>query len=199
MDIAKHLKTKLLAGLFILVPAIITIYIIYVVVSSLDALIYPVILRATRPVMGREMFIPGSGLFLLFIIVYTTGVFATNYLGRRFLRLGETLFTKIPFVSSIYNSIKDITDAFSSQTRTAFKEVVLVEFPFKGRRAIGFITRRLTGEGETICAVFIPTTPNPTSGYLIMVPEQELTFLQMTVDEALKYTISLGTSRTELK
>jgi uncharacterized membrane protein len=199
MDITKHVKTKLLTGLFVLVPVIITIYIIYTVVSSLDSLIYPLILRATRSVTGREMFIPGSGLFLLIIFVYITGIFATNYLGKRLLRLGDTLFTKIPFVNSIYNSVKDMTDAFSSQTRKAFKEVVLLEFPFKGRRAIGFITRRFTAEGETICTVFVPTTPNPTSGYLIMVPEQELTFLKMTVDEALKYTISLGTSRIELR
>lgn len=199
MDITKHVKTKLLTGLFVLVPVIITIYIIYTVVSSLDGLIYPLILRATRSVAGREIYIPGSGLFLLFIVVYITGIFATNYMGKRLLHFGETLFTKIPFVNGIYNSVKDITDAFSSQTRKAFKEVVLVEFPFKGRRAIGFITRRFPEGEETICAVFIPTTPNPTSGYLIMVPEQELTFLKMTVDEALKYTISLGTSRIELK
>ena len=199
MDITKHVKTKLLTGLFVLVPAIITLYIIYTVVSSLDSLIYPLVLKATRSITGREMFIPGSGLLLLVIFVYITGIFATNYIGKRLLRLGETLFTKIPFVNSIYNSVKDITDAFSSQTRKAFKEVVLAEFPFKGRRAIGFITRRFTMEGETVCAVFIPTTPNPTSGYLIMAPERELTFLKMTVDEALKFTISLGASRIEVE
>ncbi|MBA4416585.1 MAG: hypothetical protein C0392_01550 [Syntrophus sp. (in: bacteria)] len=201
MDITKHVKAKFLAGLFILIPVIITIYIIYLVVSSVDAVIYPVINKVVSTVTGKEMDIPPvAGFFLFIIIVYVTGIFATNYMGKRLLRLGETFLTRIPFVKGIYNSVKDMTDAFSSEKKKAFKEVVLAEFPFKKRYAIGFITNRIAGrERETICSVFIPTTPNPTSGYLIMVPEQELTFLDMAVDDALKYIISLGTSRIELK
>ena len=200
MDITKHVKAKFLAGLFILIPAIITIYVIYVVVSSVDAVIYPIIRRMTFSITGREFFVPGTGLLMLVVIAYATGVFAANFVGKKMLDLGEALFTRIPFVKSIYNSVKDMTDAFSSQAKKAFKEVVLVEFPSKGSRAVGFITKRTSAPGEeTICSVFIPTTPNPTSGFLIMVPERELTFLQMTVDEALKYIISLGTSRIELK
>lgn len=200
MDITKHVKTKFLTGLFILIPAIITAYIIYVVVSSVDAVIYPIIRRVTWSITGKEFYIPGTGLVLLILIAYGTGVFAANLIGKKMLGLGEALFTKIPFVKSIYSSVKDMTDAFSSQAKKAFKEVVLVDFPLKGSHAIGFITKRTTSEGTgTVCSVFIPTTPNPTSGFLIMVPEQELTFLQMSVDEALKYIISLGTSRIELR
>ena len=200
MDITKHVKAKFLAGLFILIPVIITTYVIYVVVSSVDAVIYPVVRRLTWTITGREFFIPGTGLVLLILIAYGTGIFAANFMGKKMLGLGEALFTRIPFVKSIYSSVKDMTDAFSSQTKKAFKEVVLVDFPSKGSRAIGFITKRTSIEGAgTVCSVFIPTTPNPTSGFLIMVPEQELSFLQMTVDEALKYIISLGTSRIELK
>jgi uncharacterized membrane protein len=200
MDITKHVKAKFLTGLFILIPAIITTYVIYVVVSSVDAVIYPVVRRITSAITGKEFFIPGTGLVLLILIAYGTGIFAANFIGKKMLNLGEALFTRIPFVKSIYSSVKDMTDAFSSQAKKAFKEVVLVDFPFKGRHAIGFITKRTFTEGsETVCSVFIPTTPNPTSGFLIMVPEQELTPLQMTVDEALKYVISLGTSRIELR
>jgi len=200
MDITKHVKAKFLAGLFILIPAIITIYVIYVVVSSVDAVIYPIVRRITWTITGREFFVPGTGLLLLIVIAYGTGVFAANFMGKKMLDLAEALFTRIPFVKSIYSSVKDMTDAFSSQAKKAFKEVVLVDFPREGSRAIGFITKRTSsGETGTVCSVFIPTTPNPTSGFLIMVPEQELTFLRMTVDEALKYIISLGTSRIELK
>jgi uncharacterized membrane protein len=200
MDITKHVKAKFLAGLFILIPVIITTYIIYMVVSSVDAVIYPVVRRLTWTITGREFFIPGTGLVLLILIAYGTGIFAANFIGKKMLDLGEALFTRIPFVKSIYSSVKDMTDAFSSQTRKAFEEVVLVDFPSKGSRAIGFVTKRTPIEGTgTVCSVFIPTTPNPTSGFLIMVPEHELSFLQMTVDEALKYIISLGTSRIELK
>jgi uncharacterized membrane protein len=200
MGITKHVKTKFLAGFFILIPVIVTVYIIYMVVSSVDAMIYPVVRRITSAVTGREMSIPGSGLLVILIIAYITGIFATNYIGKKMLHLGEAVFTKIPFVKSIYNSVKDMTDAFSSQTRKAFKEVVLTDFPSKGRKAIGFITRRVvTEDQETLCSVFIPTTPNPTSGYLIMVPEQDLKFLEMSVDEALKYIISLGATRVDLK
>jgi uncharacterized membrane protein len=200
MDITRHVKAKFLTGLFILIPVIVTVYVIYVVVSSIDAMIYPVVHRITQALTGREIFIPGTGLLLIVILAYVTGIFATNYMGKKMLHLTEAFFSRIPFVKSIYSSVKDMTDAFSSQTKKAFKEAVLVEFPFKGRHAIGFITKRIATDGEeTVCSVFIPTTPNPTGGYLIMVPERELRFLQMSVDEALKYIISLGTTRTELK
>ncbi|HEY3278850.1 MAG TPA: DUF502 domain-containing protein [Syntrophorhabdaceae bacterium] len=200
MDITRHVKTKFFAGFFILIPVIVTSYLIYMVVTSVDSVIYPLVGRLTRTLIGREIFVPGTGLVLLVIIAYMTGIFATNYLGKKMLNLGEAVFTKIPFVKSIYSSVKDMTDAFSSQTKRAFKEAVLVDFPFRGVRAIGFVTNRVIGEDrEVLCSVFVPTTPNPTSGYLIMVPEKELTFLRMSVDEALKYIISLGTTRGELK
>ncbi|MDR2017780.1 MAG: DUF502 domain-containing protein [Syntrophobacterales bacterium] len=200
MDITKHVKTKFLAGLFILIPVIITIYVIYVVVSSVDAMIYPVIQQVTWTITGMKFYIPGTGLLLFVLITYATGIFAANFVGNKILCLGEALLTRIPFVKSICNAVKDMTDTFSSQTKKAFKEVVLVDFPSKDTRAMGFITRRTSIDGlGTICSVFIPTTPNPTSGFLVMVPEQKLTFLRMTVDEALKYIISLGTSRIELR
>ena len=200
MDVGRHLKSKFLTGFFILIPVIVTVYIVYAVVSSVDGVIYPVVRRLTHMITGHEFFIPGTGLLLLVVIAYVTGVFAANYLGKRVLAPAETLFTKTPLVKSVYSSVKDMTDAFSSQTRKAFKEVVLLEFPGQGSQALGFITTRRAEAGrETICSVFVPTTPNPTSGFLLMVPEGKLTFLHMTVDEALKYIISLGTTRVELK
>ncbi len=196
----KHLEKTFLTGLFILIPLLITIYVIYAIVSSVDAFLSPIIRNITSEVAGRELYIPGTGFFLFIVIAYLTGILASNYIGKKFLAAGETMVRKIPFVKGIYGSIKDMVDAFSSEKAKSFKEVVLVEFPFKGRHVVGFITKRLQGSrNEELCSVFIPTTPNPTSGYLILLPEAELIPLNMTVEDAIKYIVSMGTTRVELE
>lgn len=199
MELTKHLKKKFLTGLFILTPLLVTVYIMYLIISSVDTIIAPMIRNVTLHFTGKEIYIPGTGLFLFIVFVYVTGLLASNFIGKRLLSRGEKIMRKIPFVKGIYSSVKDMTDAFSSQKERSFKEVVLTEFPLKGSYAIGFITNRTRSRGEDeICTVFIPTTPNPTSGYLIMVPENQLMFLDVAVDEALKYIISLGTTGAEL-
>jgi uncharacterized membrane protein len=199
MNVTAHMKKKFIAGLFVLIPLIVTIYVIYLVVSSVETMISPVVRNVTFQITGREIYIPGTGFFLFIIITYITGIVASNYMGKRLLLYGENLLKKIPFVKGIYGSVKDMTNAFSAEKIGSFKEVVLAEFPFQGRYAIGFVTRRThMGDGKTLCSVFIPTTPNPTSGYLIMVCEEELMFLEIPVDDALKHIVSLGTSQIEL-
>jgi uncharacterized membrane protein len=194
MEITKHLKAKFLTGLFILIPLIVTVYIIYLVVSSVDGIIHPIIGNLTWQLTGNAFYIPGTGFILFIVVTYITGVFASNYLGKKLLARGEALLRRI------YGSVKDMTHAFTSDKVKSFKEVVLVEYPFKGRYAIGFVTDRTeVGEGKKVCSVFIPTTPNPTSGFLIIVKEDELTFLDMPNDDALKYIVSLGASRITLK
>ena len=200
MDLTKHLKKKFLTGLFVLIPILVTIYIIYLVISFVDTIIAPVLRNVTLYVTGKAMYVPGTGLILFMAVAYVTGVLASNYIGKKLLSSGERVLRKIPFVKGIYNSVKDMTDAFSSEKKRSFKEVVLAEFPFRGRYTVGFITNRtrMMSENE-MCTVFLPTTPNPTSGYLIMIPEDELVFLKMPVDDALKYIISLGTSGVKLE
>lgn len=199
MDLTKHLKKKFLTGLFVLIPLLVTIYIIYLVISFVDTILSPVISNITLRLTGKEIYVPGTGLFLFAVVAYATGILASNYIGKRMLSYGERLVKKIPFVKGIYSSVKDMTDSFSSEKKHSFKEVVLAEFPFQGRHAIGFVTNRITGQSsEELCTVFVPTTPNPTSGYLIIIPEGELIFLDMPVDNALKYIISLGTAGIEL-
>ncbi len=196
----KHLKKTFLTGLFILIPLVITIYIIFTVVISVDTFISPVIRNIISKTTGTGMYIPGTGFFLFIIITYLTGVLASNYIGKKLLIYSEATIRKIPFVKSIYGSIKDMTDAFSSEKMKSFKEVVLIDFPFKGRYAIGFITKRVeSADKGDLCAVFVPTTPNPTSGYLVFLPEDELTHMDMSVEDAVKYIVSLGTSRVEMK
>jgi uncharacterized membrane protein len=196
----KHLEKTFLTGLFILIPLLVTFYVVNMVISSIDAFISPIIRNITSELTGRALYIPGTGFILFVVIAYLTGVLASNYMGKRLLGYGETIVRKIPFVKVIYGSVKDMIDAFSSEKVKSFKEVVLIEFPFKGRYAVGFITNRIQSEEEKgLCSVFVPTTPNPTSGYLIMVPEEELRPLDMTVEDAIKYIVSLGTLRVELE
>jgi uncharacterized membrane protein len=199
MDLTKHLKKKFLTGLFVLIPLLVTVYIIYLVINFVDAILAPVIRNVTLHLTEKEIYIPGTGLFLFAVVAYATGVVASNYIGNRLLSYGEKLLRKIPFVKGIYSSVKDMTDSFSSEKKRSFKEVVLAEFPVQGRYAIGFVTNRIQNQAlEEFCSVFVPTTPNPTSGFLIIIPEKELTFLDMPVDDALKYIISLGTTGIEL-
>ena len=196
----KHLEKTFLTGLFILIPLLVTFYVVNMVISSIDAFISPIIRNTTLEITGKPLYIPGTGFILFVIIAYLTGVLASNYVGKRLLGYGERVVRKIPFVKFIYGSVKDMIDAFSSEKVKSFKEVVLIEFPFKGRYAVGFITKRIeSGEKKRLCSVFVPTTPNPTSGYLILVPEEELHLLDMSVEDAIKYIVSLGTLRVELE
>lgn len=197
MNITKHIKSKFLTGLFILIPLIVTIYIVYAIISFFEPLVGPLVKNVFLRLTGHEIYIPGMGFFLFIIITYVTGVLASNYFGKTALSRGEKLLKRIPFVKTIYGSVKDMTDAFSSDKVKSFKEVVLVEFPFPGRYTIGFVTKRIEIEGKPFCAVFIPPTPIPTAGFLVMVREEELKFLDISIDTALKYIISLGTSKLE--
>ncbi len=198
MGFGKHIKTKFFTGLFILIPLIVTVYIIYLIISFFEPLVAPLVRSMLARLTGREIYIPGAGFILFIVITYITGILASNYFGKRALARGEQLLKRIPVVKSIYGSVKDMTEAFSSDKIKSFKEVVLVEYPFRERYAIGFVTKRIQIDGKQLCSVFVPTTPNPTSGYIILVREEELTFLDIPADEALKYIISLGTARTDV-
>jgi uncharacterized membrane protein len=199
MIVTRHFKKQFFTGLVILIPLLVTVYVIYLVISSVDTVISPIIRKVTVQLTGKDLYVPGTGFFLFLIIVYLTGVLASNYIGKRLLHCGEMVLKKIPFVKGIYSSVKDMTTAFSAEKASTFQGVALTEFPFARRYAIGFITKRTTTEeGRSICSVFIPTTPNPTSGYLIMVREEDLILLDMPVDKALGYIVSLGTSPIRL-
>ncbi len=196
MSVAKHLKKKFITGLFVLIPLIVTAYIIYVVVSFIEGFIGPALKNIFFQVFQREVYVTGTACIIFVVITYLTGLFVSNYFGKTLFSRGERLVKRIPIVKSIYGSVKDMMEAFSSEKIKSFKEVVLIEFPFQGRYAIGLVTNRVEIGGIKHCAVFVPTTPNPTSGYIIITKEEELLFLDMATDDALKYIISLGTSRS---
>lgn len=199
MTTSKHIKKTFIAGLFILIPLVATIYIVYFIVSSIDSIASPAIRNITYHLTGEEIYIPGTGIIIFILVTYLTGIFGSNYFGKKILSYGELLLKKIPFVKGIYTSVKDIVYTFSSDKTRSFKEVVLVEIPSGSRYFLGFVTRRIkTDRGTEMCSVFIPTTPNPTSGFLILTKEEELIFLDISVEDALKHIISLGLTQSEL-
>jgi uncharacterized membrane protein len=190
------MKRYLIAGLLVWVPLGITIWVLHSLVSTLDQtlLLLP---EAARPERLMGIRIPGFGVLLAFAILLGTGVFAANFLGARLIRFWEGLLGRIPFVKSIYSAVKQVSDTLFSDTGNAFRKAVLVEFPHEHSWTIAFltgspspaVTKHLDGE---YLSVYVPTTPNPTSGYFIMVPRSRTRDLDMSVDDALKYIISMG-------
>lgn len=187
----KKVKQLFVRGLFTLLPVVATIYIAYFLFNLMDNFL------GTRieALAGRRL--PGIGIAASILLIFVAGFFVSNVLGGRLFHLGERLVRKVPIVSKIYNAVKQIVDAFSLQGKPVFSQVVLIEYPRKGTYAVGFLTGECKGEVQTKTAarlmnVFIPTTPNPTSGMLILVPDSEITILDMTVEEGLKLIVSAG-------
>jgi uncharacterized membrane protein len=190
------MRRYLIAGLLVWVPLGITIWVLVFLVTTLDQtlLLLP---EAVRPEAVVGFRIPGLGAVLSFGILLLTGVIAANFFGARLILLWEALLGRIPFVKSIYSSVKQVSDTLLSDSGNAFRKALLVEFPYPGSWTIAFLTGT---PGESVAvhlngehvSVYVPTTPNPTSGYFVMLPRSRVYELDMTVDEALKYIISMG-------
>jgi len=175
------------AGLFAIVPLALTFYIIKIIIVFLDQL--------TAPIMARINFeIPGFGLILTLLIIFALGIFVTNVLGRRLFSWGERLISSIPLVKNIYNTLKQITNAFSGATQTEnYQRVLYIQYPRKELWTICFVTgESVDGSGEEYYHVFVPTTPNPTSGVFIIIPKKDAIEADLTVEEGLKAVISGG-------
>ena len=146
--------------------------------------------------------IPALGLVITLLIVLAVGWFTTNFFGKRFLHLGETIVEKIPFVRRIYKGSKQVVQSIANADTSTFRKVVLLEFPRRGMLAIGFVTGSARGEvqnltKENVLNVFVPTMPNPTSGFLIFAPPEELTEVNMSIEDGIKYVVSGGIVTTE--
>jgi uncharacterized membrane protein len=189
-------KKYLIAGLLIWIPLVITIWVLSVVVETLDQslTLLPGSWR-TENLIGVH--IPGMGVLLTLVIVLVTGVFAANFIGERLVGLWNDILRRIPFVRSIYSSVKQVSDTLFSPTGQAFRKALLVQWPREGVWTIGFLTGVPGGDvvnhlkGDYV-SVYVPTTPNPTGGYFVMLPSADVIELEMSVDEALKYIISMG-------
>jgi uncharacterized membrane protein len=190
------MRRYLVAGLLVWVPIGITIWVLHFLVTTLDQTLL-LVPEGVRPEALVGFRIPGLGVVLSFAILLLTGVFAANFLGARLIRLWEGLLGRIPFVKSIYSSVKQVSDTVLSDQGTAFRKALLVEFPRPGCWTIAFMTGTPAGDvarhldGEHI-SVYVPTTPNPTGGYFVMVPRASARELGLSVDDALKYIISMG-------
>jgi uncharacterized membrane protein len=190
------LKKYLITGLLIWVPLAVTLWVLELIVTAMDQtlLLLP---GAWQPKQLFGFDIPGLGLVLSVLVVLVTGVLAHNFIGRQLVLWWEELLSRIPIVRSIYSSVKQVSDTMLSPKGNAFRQAVLVEFPQRGHWAIGLVVGApgpaLTRDvGADMLTVVVPTAPNPTSGYTILVPPGDVKELDITVDEALKFVISLG-------
>jgi uncharacterized membrane protein len=179
------------SGLVVLIPLVVTIAVIRFVFNFTSGILLPFLdpALATWPAWGRA----ALSLTILVVSVYVLGELAAQAVGRRVLSLGEAIVLKVPFVKVVYSASKQVVATFQGQKSQAFKSVVFVEFPHPGMRAIGFVTsavRRDDGTGWSL--VFVPTTPNPTTGFLQMVPNDRLTPSDISVEDGVKLVMSLG-------
>lgn len=190
----KPIRSYILAGLVVWLPILLTFYVIKFIVDLLDALIP----SKFQPDVLLGFHIPGFGVLLSLGLLIFTGLIATNILGQRLLRIGDIILAKIPLVRTIYYGSQQIIRAVFASNSQAFRKVMLIQYPSKGIWTLAFLTGSVSPEitshsGEDgMLSVFIPTTPNPTSGFLMMVAKKDAIALSMTIEEAMKYIISLG-------
>ena len=190
------IKRYFITGLLIWVPLAITTWVLALIASVADQSLrlLPETLRPHQ-LLGYD--IPGAGVVLTLLIIFVTGVLAANFIGQRLVGWWEQLLARIPVVNSIYHSVKQVSDTLFSSPGNAFRKALLVQYPRQGSWTIAFLTGRPGGDvanhlrGDFV-SVYVPTTPNPTSGFFLMLPRSDVIELDMDVDEALKYIISMG-------
>ena len=190
------IRRYFVTGLLIWVPLAITAWVLSLIVGTMDQSLR-LLPSAFHPRQSLGFDLPGAGVVLTLLIIFVTGVLAANFIGQRLVVWWERLLTKIPVVNSIYNSVKQVSDTLFSSSGNAFRKALLVQYPREGSWTIAFLTGQPGGDvtnhlqGDYV-SVYVPTTPNPTSGFFLMMPKQDVIELDMSVDEALKYIISMG-------
>ncbi len=196
--VGNKLKSYFFTGTIVAAPVAITVYMSYHLLIWINSVTSNLVPKQWTIGDIVPYAIPGAGLVLLIITLIIIGMLTTGYVGKFFVRIWETIVRKMPIVSSIYSLMKQIFETFLSQKTRSFSEVVLVEYPRKGLWTIAFVSKAQTGgevddkiQNKTI-SIYVPTTPNPTSGFLIFIPENDVIKLDMSVEEGIKYVISCG-------
>jgi uncharacterized membrane protein len=196
MPAKSRIRRYLVTGLVVWVPLVITVWVLSVLVGTMDQtlLLLPPAFR-TESWLG--VYVPGMGVVLTFLVVFLTGVFTANIIGQRLFSVWERAVARIPVVNTIYRSVKQVSDTLFSPTGQAFRKALLVQWPSPGMWTIAFLTGTPGGDVAThlkgdYVSIYVPTTPNPTGGYFVMVPRSAVIELDMPVDIALKYIISMG-------
>ena len=182
------IKKYFITGLLVIMPVWATFYVLRGMLRVIDGIL------GDLPEYYLGVRFPGMGIITLIVFVLLVGMLSANYLGKRFVRYSDSLMQKVPFVRGVYTTVKQIMETFSMKNN--FQGVALVEYPRKGCYSVGFITGELRGEslGKTgkFMTVFVPTTPNPTAGFLLILPEEEVTKLDISVEQGMKFIISIG-------
>jgi uncharacterized membrane protein len=193
------LRASFLTGLVIVAPAVVTIWLVVTVVEFIDNTVVPLIPRAILPEELLSVNFPGMGVVIFVIFTLLVGWLAKGYIGRSLIEWSEQIVARMPVVRSIYNAIKQIAETVFAQSNTSFNRACIVQYPRPGMWAIAFVATEARGEiaqrlgsATTHVSIFLPTTPNPTSGFLLFLPESDVIYLDMSVEEAAKLIISAG-------
>tara|TARA_B100000029_G_C17608680_1_gene968458 strand:- start:2020 stop:2622 length:603 start_codon:yes stop_codon:yes gene_type:complete len=186
-NVLKHLRIKIVAGLVTIAPILATVWIMTVLFNFFDGFAAPIL----DPLL--PIHIPGLGVIISLIFMYLLGILVTNFLGRKIVSIGEALLRKIPLANTIYGTAKQITQSVSGASNKAFKKAVLINYPRPGLWTIAFVTGDSIDEnGKSYYHLFVPTTPNPTSGVMVIIPQSDVIDSDLSVEEALKTIISGG-------
>lgn len=190
------IKGIFLTGLAVAIPIVLTIYIFIFLINLMDRLLL-IIPEPYQPAELLGVHIPGLGIIFTFILIFICGLITKSYLGNRLVGFSEDLLDRIPVIRSVYQALKHVVNSLVGDKSHTFRQVTLVEFPRAGIYSLGFVTGLKNGElemktGKRCVSVFVPTTPNPTNGFLIIMPEDDLTLLDMTVEDAFVIIMSMG-------
>lgn len=199
-----RLRNYFLAGILVTAPISITVYLTWTFLQFLDNKITPLIPAAYNPNTYLPISVPGLGLIISLVFFILVGWLTRNYLGRLLVRVSEYIVERVPVINTIYGAVKQIFETVMASQSDAFKEVVMFEYPRKGIWVMGFVTGQTRGEVQSltdteVVNIFLPTTPNPTSGFLLFVPKKDLTFMKMSVEEGIKMIVSGGIITPEEK
>jgi uncharacterized membrane protein len=196
MSVRKSIKRYFITGLLIVVPLYLSVYVFILLVGFMDSL-FDFLPPFLRPETYLPFYVPGTGIIITIIGIFVVGLLAANLLGRKLVDIGEKILARIPFLWTVYKGTKQFMETFFARQREGFRRVVLIEYPRKGLFSIGFVTGKTMGEiqartEQRMINLFIPTTPNPTSGYYIAIPEKDVIPLTMTVEDAFKVIMTAG-------
>jgi uncharacterized membrane protein len=192
-----RLRAYFFAGVLVIAPISITFYIAYLILDFVDSRVTPLIPAPFNPSTYLPFGIPGLGLVILLVALTFIGAMTAGYLGRVFVRISESILARMPVISGIYGAVKQLVESVFASQASAFRQVVLIEWPRDGAWSLGFVTNTTAGEivehlTRDVVSIMVPTTPNPTSGYLVFIPREKVIPLRMSVEDAMKMILSSG-------
>ncbi|MEL6196897.1 MAG: DUF502 domain-containing protein [Pseudomonadota bacterium] len=197
MSVFQRLRGNFLAGLVVVGPIVLTIWLTWYIITFVDGQVMPLVPRAYDPRTYLGADVPGYGVFVFIIFTVVVGYFAKKVFGKQVIRFAEQMVDRTPIIRSIYNALKQLMETALTNSNTSFRQACLIEYPRRGLWAVAFISTDAKGEivettGLEMVSVFLPTTPNPTSGFLLFVPREDVIPLEMSIEDAAKMVISAG-------